>query len=510
MITGQQAREAILRGVTSLYDAVSVTLGPKGKNVILHNEEDIPYMTKDGVSVARHVFSKNVYENAGIHLVREAALKTAELAGDGTTTSTILAYNLVNRGMALLEKHSQVDIREGMQKAKDQALELLKQHVQPVEIDKEQLKIIATTSANNDESLGEIVAEAFMHARREGVVLFKESPSAHTYIESSSGTAFNRGMVDNSFINRPNKMDAHYRNPVVILVDDRLDKFATIQPILQKLVHIATPSVVIVAHDFSAEVLRTLTLNHCRGTIEILPVKAEGIGSNKSEFIKDIAALVGATQETEGSGIYTGGKCQEITCNATTTVIMVDSANNPAFEARLDRVRAMIASENDPQLKKYYEERLATLQGTLVTIYVGGYTPVERKERYDRVEDAVCATKAALEEGIVVGGGYSYWCLSKDLTYPKGINEGQKAGFKLVSDALLSPIDTLCKNASIDYHAIKGYLPLHIIDFNTGKPVAVKEAKIIDPAKVVRTAIEHSVSVAMMVLSTECIIENPE
>lgn len=510
MITGQQARQAILRGVELLHNAVSVTLGPKGKNVILHNEDDIPYMTKDGVSVARHVFSKNVYENAGIHLVREAALKTAESAGDGTTTSTILAYNLVNEGMGLLENYSQVDIREGMQKAKEQALELLKQHIQTVTIDKEQLKIIATTSANNDETIGDLVAEAFMHAKKEGVVLFKESPSTHTYIESNSGTSFNRGLVDNSFINRPNKMDSHYRNPVVILVDDRLDKFATIQPVLQKLVHIATPSVVIVAHDFSAEVLRTLTLNHCRGTIEILPIKAEGIGSNKSEFIKDIAALVGAAQEVEGSGIYTGGKCQEVTCNATTTVIMVDSTDNSAFEARLDRIRAMINTETDPHLKKYYEERLATLQGTLVTIYVGGYTPVERKERYDRVEDAVCATRAALEEGVVVGGGHSYWCISKDLAYPKGINEGQKAGFKLVSNALLSPLYTLCRNAGIDYHDIKRFFPMQIIDFTTGNAISVETAKIIDPAKVVREAIENSISVATMILSTECIIENPE
>lgn len=510
MITGQQARQAVLRGIELLHNAVSVTLGPKGKNVILHNEDGIPYMTKDGVSVARHVFSKNVYEDAGIHLVREAALKTAELAGDGTTTSTILAYNLVNGGMELLDKYSQVDIREGMLKAKEQAVELLKQHIQPVEIDKEQLKIIATTSANNDEVLGDIVAEAFMHARREGVVLFKESPSTHTYIESSSGTSFHRGLADNSFINRPNKMDAHYRTPVVVLVDDRLDKFATIQPILQKLVHIATPSVVIIAHDFSAEVLRTLALNHCRGTIEILPIKAEGIGSNKSEFIQDIAALVGATQEIEGSNIYTGGKCQEITSTATSTVIAVEPNDNPSFDARLDRIRAMISSETDIHLKKYYEERLATLQGTLVTIYVGGYTPVERKERYDRVEDAVCATKAALEEGIVVGGGHAYWCISKDLDYPKGINEGQKAGFTLVSDALLSPLYTLCRNAGIDYHNIKRFFPSQIIDFTTGNSVSVNTAKIIDPAKVVREAIENSISVATMILSTECIIENPE
>lgn len=511
MIIGQQARQAILRGVESLYNAVSVTLGPKGKNVILHNEEGIPYVTKDGVSVAKHVHSSNVYENAGIHLVREAALKTAELAGDGTTTSTILAYNLVTNGMRLIENYAQADVRSGMLKAKEQINTLLKSHIKDVPLAKEPLSLIATTSANNDTEIGDVVAEAFMNAKREGVVLIKESASPHTYIEKKDGTTFNRGLVDNAFINRPEKMSAVYRNVKVVLIDDRVDKFSVLQDILQQYVQVLEDAVVIIAHDFSPEVIRLMALNHCRGTINILPIRAEGIGSNKSEFIKDIAALVGSTQDKEGSNIYKGGSCLEITSNQVSTVITVENSNNEAFIERLSRIKALINEESDPQLKKYYEERLATLAGTLVTIHVGGYTPVERKEKYDRVEDAVCAVKAALEEGVVVGGGITYWKLSKDLDPSLfTLSPGGKAGFKLVQDALLSPINTLCRNSEIDYSTIKGSLGNKVVDFKEGRVIDLKDSNIIDPAKVVRTAIEHSISVATMILSTECIIENIE
>ena len=499
MILQEEVREKLKTGVQKLCSAVEVTLGPCGANVILHNNAGTAYATKDGVSVAKKVTSKDPYENAGISIVREASLKTAELAGDGTTTTCILANYMIQNGIGNLT----VTNIDSMKEALDDIRLAIEARTMPVNIGSRRLTKVAAISAK-DYELGTLVAEAFKVAGKNGTVLFEESETTETYLEQSEGTIIDRGYADSSFITNVSRRTAEYKNPIFILVDDRVDKLSKIEKQLNICLKDGR-DVVIFAHDYSSEVLRLLAANHRRGVIRILPIKAEGVGNGKGEFIKDIAALVGADQYDESS--YFGGTCVNIIATDIRTIITVANLETPKFQERITNLKGLIDNETDPHLKSFHQKRLAKLVGKLCTIRVGGYTPADVKERYDRIEDAVCAVRSALEEGIVPGGGSTFYRIAQRLR-----GKSTNHAYQLVLDAIQQPIKVLARNSGCPTDAINNCKEDEGIDFALGnyKPVDLIDKGILDPAKVLRVSIEHAVTVAILILNTKCVIEPDE
>ena len=499
MILQEEVREKLKTGAHKLCSAVEVTLGPCGANVILHNNEGTAYATKDGVSVAKKVISKDPYENAGISIIREASLKTAELAGDGTTTTCILANYMIQNAVG---NPTLVNINS-MKEALNDIRLAIEDNTLPIDVHSKRLIKLAAISAK-DYELGELVASAFATAGDNGTVLFEESDTTETYLEQSEGTIIDRGYADSSFITNTARRTAEYKNPIFLLVDDRIDKLGKIEKQLNSCLK-EGKDVVIFAHDYSSEVLRLFATNHRRGVIRILPIKAEGVGNGKGEFIKDIAALVGATESAES--IYFGGTCTNIITTDIRTIITVANLETPAFQERIDNLKGLIANETDSHLKSFYKKRLAKLVGKLCTIRVGGYTPADVKERYDRVEDAVCAVRSSLEEGIVAGGGSTFYRIAQRLR-----NKNADHAYQLVLDAIQQPIKTLAKNSSCPADAINKCKEDEGLDFACPpyKPSDLIEKGIIDPAKVLRVSLEHAVAVAILILNTKCIIEQNE
>lgn len=507
MLIDNDVIEKIEEGASLLCSAVQTTLGPNGANVILHNELGIPYATKDGVSVAKKVFSEDPYINAVISIIRETAMKTAELAGDATTTTTILASHLIKNGIK--DKASRFYIK-GMNMALKDIVDELRQRSVAVDFNSSKLQEVATISANNDSEIGELVANAFRIAGDTGTVLFEESTTSQTYLEEAAGTIIDRGYADSAFITNNKTLTAEYTNPTFLLIDDRLDKFNKIERILNICAK-NNHDLVIFAHEYSSEAIRMLALNHYKGIIRVVPITIEGIGSGKGEFIQDIAALVGASKTEEG--FYFGGKCEHIIVSGIQTVITVAQDRNTQFEKRLERIKAHIDTATDEVTKSFYCKKLAKLAGKLCTIKVGGFTPAERKERYDRVEDAVCATRAALEEGVVPGGGITLYRISDTLFRQKRLSSNNKQlvlGYNSVLASLNWPLAILAKNAGMPDAEASALLSTceenEGLDFMSYTVVDLMKAGIIDSTKAMRVAIEHSVAVASLLLNTKCII----
>lgn len=507
MLIDNDVIEKIEEGASLLCSAVQTTLGPNGANVILHNESGIPYATKDGVSVAKKVFSEDPYINAVISIIRETAMKTAELAGDATTTTTILASHLIKNGIK--DKASRFYIK-GMNMALKDIVDELRQRSVAVDFNSSKLQEVATISANNDSEIGELVANAFRIAGDTGTVLFEESTTSQTYLEEAAGTIIDRGYADSAFITNNKTLTAEYTNPTFLLIDDRLDKFNKIERILNICAK-NNHDLVIFAHEYSSEAIRMLALNHYKGIIRVVPITIEGIGSGKGEFIQDIAALVGASKTEEG--FYFGGKCEHIIVSGIKTVITVAQDRNTQFEKRLERIKAQIDTATDEVTKSFYCKKLAKLAGKLCTIKVGGFTPAERKERYDRVEDAVCATRAALEEGVVPGGGITLYRISDTLFRQKRLSSNNKQlilGYNSVLASLNWPLAILAKNAGMPDAEASALLSTceenEGLDFMSYTVVDLMKAGIIDSTKAMRVAIEHSVAVASLLLNTKCII----
>ena len=499
MILQEEVREKLKTGVQKLCSAVEVTLGPCGANVILHDNSGVAYATKDGVSVAKKVSSTDPYENAGISIVREASLKTAELAGDGTTTTCILANYMIQNS----EGNPTLANINSMKEALNDIRFAIEASTMPIDIHSKRLIKLAAISAK-DYELGELVASAFATAGDNGTVLFEESDTTETYLEQSEGTIIDRGYADSSFITNTARRTAEYKNPIFLLVDDRLDKLGKIEKQLNNCLKEGR-DVVVFAHDYSSEVLRLLAANHRRGVIRILPIKAEGVGNGKGEFIKDIAALVGAVESSDNT--YFGGTCTNIISTDVRTIITVANLETLAFQERINNLKGLIDNETDTHLKSFYKKRLAKLVGKLCTIRVGGYTPADVKERYDRVEDAVCAVRSSLEEGIVAGGGSTFYRIAQRLR-----NKNADRAYQLVLDAIQQPIKVLAINSSCPADAINRCKEDEGIDFACPphKPSDLIEKGIIDPAKVLRVSLEHAVAVAILILNTKCIIEPDE
>ena len=501
MILDKEAREKLKKGVAKLRSAVEVTLGPCGHNVIIHDNMGVPYATKDGISVAKKVFSTDVYENAGISIVREASLKTAELAGDGTTTTCILADYMIKNGAKDITPEYIQDMREAV----EDIIGELKVRRIPIGKEYKMLAKVATISAKSEE-IGNLVASAFEKAGENGTVLFEESATSQTYIEESLGTIVDRGYVDKTFVNDTKSMTAVYNNPTFLLVDDRIDKFSKIEKTLASFAQ-QGKDVIIFAHDYSSEVIRLLSINDKRGIIKVVPIQTECTGTNRLEFIKDIAALVGATKSSTQEGLYSGGTCDKITVYGTKTIIVKEGEYSEEFKERIEFAKGLIEYTDDEPTQEYFRKKLARLVGKLYTIKVGGFTPAELRERYDRVEDAVCAAKSALAEGVVPGGGILFYRLVEKLSW-----KNTSSGYQLVLDAIQQPIKVLAKNSNYkikNWNNLEGY---QSIDFSSRseRPVDAIEAGILDPVKVLRVSLEHAVAVAILILNTKCIVETNE
>ena len=524
--SGKDAREALLEGVNTLADIVKTTLGPKGLNVVLYNQEGKAYVTKDGISVARKVFSDDPTVEAGIQLVREASAKTAEVAGDGTTTSVILAQCLINRCMTLMEHGgaSAVSLKKGMEEALRDVVGALNEYSTPIGIQEKELTDIATLSANNDSEIGKIVADAFMQAGKDGLVLFDSSADENTYTESISGMQLDSQLLSPSFINNPRRQVAEYEakdyNVAVLLIDNIVKDANDLANVFNKTVGMQIP-VVVVAHEYSIAALKTILQSNVRSNSQILPIKAEGFGNGKTESLKDIAALTGATiYEDPKTSVFEGlGGCQKIIVSKfNTTIVKLDKVDSSKLNERIEILKSRIKEEKNLSNKEQLKKKLAKLIGKMQIIHVGGITESIAKEKYDRVEDAVCATKAAIEEGISIGGGMTFWKIQEKLAVAKDINDKNATGYAAVLEALRAPFMQLCENGGIDYKTIE----LHNGITNEGSDLKkfdfdgydfgkegfcnMKSRGIIDPTKVLRTAIENAVSMAVTIITTSGII----
>lgn len=512
--TKEEARESLLKGVNTLADLVKTTLGPHGSTVILHTLEGKAYTTKDGVSVARQVFDNDMMVDAAIQLVREATSKTAEVAGDGTTTSTILTQALITRCMqAIKDGGSPLILKQQMDLALKDIIELLKspRFSTQVGFDKIYLKNIATISANNDSQLGELIADAFIEAGEDGLVLFDMSSGENTTVETLNGMQLGSQLISPAFINNQRAQTAEYEekdHPVAVLLINNLVK--NVKDMAQNTLNYAISKqipILLVAHDFTPAVIKEIIQNNVRNNTQILPIKADGFGVGKTECLKDISAITGAEiyDNTEVTSYKGFGVCSKVIVSKyNTTIIKSDKINLDKLNERVDALKSRIEEESDSFNKKKLQEKLAKLIGKMSVIHVGGITESIAKEKYDRVEDAVYATKAAIEEGVSIGGGMTYANIGNELF--RNLAE-DKPGVSIVLGSLLEPFHQLSINSSVDDISPFDCPKEHTgYDFRNYRWVDMIEEGIIDPTKVLRVALENAVSVAGMIITTSGII----
>lgn len=517
--TKEQAQESLLKGVNILADIVKTTLGPKGSTVILHTNDDRAYTTKDGISVAKQVYSDDMAIDFAIQLVREATAKTAEVAGDGTTSSTVLAQSLINQCFTQIRKNkiSTLSLKRGMEKALQDVIALLKtdKYSTPIGFDEKALKDVATISANNDEKLGQLVADAFVAAGKEGLVLFDEATSSDTTIESIEGMQLDNGLISPVFVTNHRAQTAEYekKNDIsvqVVLIDNLVKDM---QELARNGLMVAIKEdapILLVAHDFTQLVIKEIAQNNIRNNTKIVPVKADGFGVNKTECLKDIAALTGATIFDDTKNVISQGFgiCDKVIVSKTnTTIVKSDKIPYEPLQERANILKERIEEEADSYNKKKLQEKLAKLLGKMVIIHVGGLTESIAKERYDRVEDAVYATRAAIEEGISIGGGTTYWDISDEILLNKDTSDDDIIGYTIVAEALRAPFKQLCENSCVNISK-EDIKPTDCDGYNflTNEWCDMRKSGIIDPTKVLRVALENAVSIASLIITTSGII----
>ncbi|HEX2848758.1 MAG TPA: chaperonin GroEL, partial [Chitinophagaceae bacterium] len=513
-----EARNKMKKGVDVLANAVKVTLGPKGRNVVIEKKFGAPGITKDGVSVAKEIELEDPIENMGAQMVKEVASKTADIAGDGTTTATVLAQAIISEGLKMVAAGSNpMDLKRGIDKAVSLVVENLRGQSQTVGSDSKKIQQVATISANNDETIGKLIAEAFAKVGKEGVITVEEAKGTDTTVDVVEGMQFDRGYISPYFVTNSEKMEAELQNPYILIYDKKIAAMKDILHILEKVAQSGRP-LLIISEDLEGEALATLVVNKLRGTIKVAAVKAPGFGDRRKEMLTDIATLTAGTviseelgHKLEGADLTSLGQASSVTIDKDNTTIVGGKGKKADIVARVNQIKAQIENTTSDYDKEKLQERLAKLAGGVAVLYVGAATEVEMKEKKDRVDDALHATRAAVEEGIVPGGGIAYIRAIESLEAKvRGQIEDEQTGMAIVKRALEEPLRQIVGNAglegSIIVQKVKDGKADYGFNARTEQYENLLKAGVIDPTKVTRIALENAASIAGMLLTTECVI----
>ncbi len=517
-----EARDALKRGVDILANAVKVTLGPKGRNVIIDKKFGSPAITKDGVTVAKEIELKDSLENMGAQMVKEVASKTADIAGDGTTTATVLAQAIVTAGIKNVAAGANpMDLKRGIDKAVAAVVANLREQSQTVGEDNNKIKQVASISANNDEVIGSLIAEAMAKVGKDGVITVEEAKGTETEVRTVEGMQFDRGYLSPYFVTNADKMEAELENPYILIYDKKISSMKELLPVLEKQVQTGKP-LLIIAEDLDGEALATLVVNKIRGSLKVVAVKAPGFGDRRKAMLEDIAILTGGTVISEERGYKLEnadlsylGTAEKIVVDKDNTTVINGAGQTEEIKARVNQIKTQIESTTSDYDKEKLQERLAKLSGGVAVLYVGAATEVEMKEKKDRVDDALHATRAAVEEGIVAGGGVAFIRAVESLSDLKGVNEDENTGIQIIRRAIEEPLRQICENAGIEGSIVVQKVKEGTADFGynarTDKYENLIGAGVIDPTKVGRVALENAASIAAMLLTTECVLaDDPE
>jgi chaperonin GroEL len=518
----REARELLKQGVDQLADAVKVTLGPKGRNVVLEKKFGAPQITKDGVTVAKEVELEDKFENTGAQLVKSVTSKTGDDAGDGTTTATILTQAIVNEGLKNVTAGANpMDLKRGIDKAVNKIVDYIKENAEVVGDNYDKIEQVATVSANNDPEIGKLLADAMRKVSKDGVITIEESKTRDTSIGVVEGMQFDRGYLSGYFVTDTDKMECVMENPYILIYDKKISNLKEFLPVLQPAAESGRPLLVI-AEDVDSEALTTLVVNRLRGGLKICAVKAPGFGDRRKAMLEDIAILTGGVVISEEKGLKLEqttlemlGTAKKVTISKDNTTIVDGAGSNENIKARVAQIKNEIENSTSSYDKEKLQERLAKLSGGVAVLYVGANSEVEMKEKKDRVDDALCATRAAIEEGVVVGGGTTYIRAQEVLADLKGVNDDEQTGINIVCRAIEEPLRQIVSNAGGEGAVVVNNVREGKGDYGynarTDKYEDLRAAGVIDPAKVARVALENAASIAGMFLTTECIIaDKPE
>ncbi len=517
-----EARERLKAGVDALANAVKVTLGPKGRNVVIEKKFGAPHVTKDGVSVAKEIELKDPIENMGAQMVKEVASKTADIAGDGTTTATVLAQAIITAGLKNVAAGANpMDLKRGIDKAVKVVVAELKKLSKEVGSDNDKIKQIASISANNDETIGALIAEAMKVVGNDGVITVEEAKGTETEVKTVEGMQFDRGYLSPYFVTNTEKMISNLENPYILICDKKISSMKDLLPVLEPVAQSGRP-LLIIAEDVDGEALTTLVVNRIRGSLKVAAVKAPGFGDRRKAMLEDIAILTGGQviSEEKGLSLETAtldmlGNAEKVDIDKDNTTIVNGSGDKNEIKSRVGQIRAQMETSTSDYDKEKMQERLAKLAGGVAVLYVGAASEMEMKEKKDRVEDALAATRAAVEEGVIPGGGVAFIRATTALENLEGLNEDETTGIAIVRRAIEEPLRQIVANAGVEGAIIVQKVKEGKDDFGYNARTEVYEnlleAGVLDPTKVARIAIENAASIAAMLLTTECVIvEQPE
>jgi chaperonin GroEL len=512
-----EARNKMKKGVDILANAVKVTLGPKGRNVVLEKKFGAPSITKDGVTVAKEIELEDPIENMGAQMVKEVPSKTADIAGDGTTTATVLAQSIISEGLKNVAAGANpMDLKRGIDKAVEKVVASLSAQSQTIGNDKNKIEQVASVSANNDANIGKLIAQAFGKVGKEGVITVEEAKGTDTTVEVVEGMQFDRGYISPYFVTNSEKMEAELQNPYILIYDKKISAMKDILHILEKVAQGGRP-LLIIAEDLEGEALATLVVNKLRGTIKVAAVKAPGFGDRRKEMLQDIAILTKGIVISEEQGYKLEaadlsylGSAASVTIDKDNTTVVGGKGKKEDITARVNQIKAQIETTTSDYDKEKLQERLAKLSGGVAVLYIGAATEMEMKEKKDRVDDALHATRAAVEEGIVPGGGIAYIRAIESLEKLKGANEDETTGIAIVKRALEEPIRQIVINSGVEGSIVVQKVKEGKADFGynarTDQYENLLKAGVIDPTKVTRIALENAASIAGMLLTTECVV----
>lgn len=515
------ARDQLKKGIDQLASAVKVTLGPKGRNVVIEKKFGAPQVTKDGVTVAKEIELEDKFENLGAQMVKEVASKTNDDAGDGTTTATVLAQSIINVGIKNVTAGANpMDLKRGIDKAVAKVTESIKKQSHDVGESNDKIEQVATISANNDSAIGKLIADAMKAAGREGVITVEEAKGTEDELKTVEGMQFDRGYISPYFVTDTDKMEAVMEHPYILLTDKKISTMKDLMPILESAVQNGK-GLMIIAEDIEGEALATLVVNKIRGSLKVAAVKAPGFGDRRKEMLEDIAVLTGGTVITEEKGLTLEGAsldmlgtCEKIVIDKENTTVVNGDGAKENIKARVKQIKSQIEASTSDYDKEKLQERLAKLAGGVAVIYVGAASEVELKEKKDRVDDALSATRAAVEEGIIPGGGVAYVRAITELEGMKGDNEDETTGIAIIKRAIEEPLRQIVENAGIEGSVIVQKVKEGKDDYGynarTNQFENLYESGVIDPTKVARIAIENAASIAGMFLTTECVIVEEE